>query len=314
MVNINDRKSIQYLLQTNTKLYYTSQQDYFYSDLCKQSGIHYHHPDMTWKQLFFSGELKQMCPHLYPHRLYADLDRKRDLLWRRMNQEFQKEDNCPNYIMCLEERCHYFDHSDTHPEHYLSSHHSIVLKISPLHTLELWCHSCRKTIGFDGFATTTNHGIKAERHIMHTITKALAQPKEQDAINGFIISSRREIEANIFRIQTRQFKSHLVDKTWHASWLDFLSGKTNTIPGPMTSQNLLRSDGSLNPSLSLGKDFELVGSLVRWYIERVYGVLDVIISGDDLENEPEYCKLVHTIRIRHQMIQAGNFQTMPTLA
>jgi hypothetical protein len=50
----------------------------------------------------------------------------------------------------------------------------------------------------------------------------------------------------------------------------------------MTSEKLLRSDGSLNPSLSIGKDFELVGSLVRWYIERVYGVLDVIISGGKL--------------------------------
>jgi hypothetical protein len=49
-----------------------------------------------------------MCPHLYPQRLYADLQNKRELLWRRMDQEFQKEDYCPNYIMCLEERCNYF--------------------------------------------------------------------------------------------------------------------------------------------------------------------------------------------------------------
>jgi hypothetical protein len=60
---------------------------------------------------------------------------------------------------------------------------------------------------------------------MHTITKALAQTKEEDDINSCIISSRREIEANIFRIQTRQFKSHLIEKEWHASWIDFLSGK-----------------------------------------------------------------------------------------
>jgi hypothetical protein len=108
IANVDDHKSIQHLLQANRKLHYTSQQDYFYSDLCKQRSIHYHHPDMTWKQLFFSGELKHMCPHLYPQRLYADLQKKRELLWRRMDQEFQKQDYCPNYVMCLEERCNYF--------------------------------------------------------------------------------------------------------------------------------------------------------------------------------------------------------------
>jgi hypothetical protein len=67
----------------------------------------------------------------------------------------------------------------------------------------------------------------------------------------------------------------------------------------------LRSDGSLDPNLSLGKDFELIGSLTRWYIERIYGVAGTIISSNDLHNVPEYCKLAHSIRLRQQMNQVA---------
>lgn len=49
-------------------------------------------------------------------------------------------------------------------------------------------------------------------------------------------------------------------------------GKSRDFPGALTNTRLFQSDGSLDPTLSLGKDFELIGNLTRWYIERIYGV------------------------------------------
>lgn len=31
-------------------------------------------------------------------------------------------------------------------DHYAETKHNILFKISPLHTLELWCNSCAKTV------------------------------------------------------------------------------------------------------------------------------------------------------------------------
>jgi hypothetical protein len=66
----------------------------------------------------------------------------------------------------------------------------------------------------------------------------------------------------------------------------------------------------LDPTLTLGTDFELVGSLTRWYIERVYGIKEgKIISANDLPNDADYCKMVHKIKIRQQMNHATRYPT-----
>jgi hypothetical protein len=44
----------------------------------------------------------------------------------------------------------------------------------------------------------------------------------------------------------------------------------------------VQQDGTFNPLLELGKDFELVGNLTRWYIERVYGTCDALFSTSKL--------------------------------
>jgi hypothetical protein len=56
-------------------------------------------------------------------------------------------------------------------------------------------------------------------------------------------------------------------------------GKSNQIPGSLSNTKLYLADGSLDPTLTLGQDFELVGSLNRWYIERIYGVEGKIMSA-----------------------------------
>lgn len=48
---------------------------------------------------------------------------------------------------------------------------------------------------------------------------------ESDAFVSCIIQGRRKIEASIYKNQFRYPAMHIVDKSWHSSWLDFISGK-----------------------------------------------------------------------------------------
>lgn len=134
---------------------------------------------------------------------------------------------------------------------------------------------------------------------MKKLTKRLAlvtQESDGEELVLSITKGRQEIESGIFRIQFRNSTMHLVEKGWHTAWLAFISGKyagtpfkrqsnrkkigqSTVIPGEINNEALLLSNGSLNPTLSLGKDFELIGNLTRWYVERVYGVCGKIISS-----------------------------------
>lgn len=137
---------------------------------------------------------------------------------------------------------------------------------------------------------------------MKRATKKLASVTQEADSQELVLSitkGRQEIESGIFRIQFRNSTMHLVEKSWYTAWMAFISGKyagtilldynltfkkknigqSTDIPGAVNNENLLLSDGLLNPTLSLGKDFELIGNLSRWYIERIYGVSGKIISS-----------------------------------
>lgn len=77
-------------------------------------------------------------------------------------------------------------------------------------------------IGFDGFEKYNQDklGLKSEKYMMHEITRSLTQP-----INDHVVKARRMVEYQLFQTQFRFTASHIVDKQWYTSWLDFISGK-----------------------------------------------------------------------------------------
>ena len=94
-------KDVLSFVQCNTTLYNRSMQESFWFDLCRLHGIHYNHPDSSWKELYQSNELTKMCPHL-DQSLFDALSGKKQLLWTR---PFSKTGN---YSLCLHPSCDYF--------------------------------------------------------------------------------------------------------------------------------------------------------------------------------------------------------------
>ncbi|KAG2228978.1 hypothetical protein INT48_008691 [Thamnidium elegans] len=263
-------KDILCFIQSSSALYYRAQHPSFWKHLCELNGINYCHPNVTWKELFCSGELSNMCPHLNTNMLDSSfIQSKKQLIWSHLKN---------NQIVCLDSSCDFFGEGAYDTDHYATDKHSIILKLSLLHMMELWCNHCVKTIGFDYFHSDTKQGSKSESYIMKKLTKKLGSVT-QETDNQLITKRRQEVESDIFRIQFRNSTTHIIQKDWHTAWLDFISGKTIHHPGPLLNTKLSRQDGTLNPALFLGKDFELIGNLTCWYIERMYGVSGTIVSS-----------------------------------
>ncbi|KAI8365512.1 hypothetical protein BD560DRAFT_425185, partial [Blakeslea trispora] len=131
-------------------------------------------------------------------------------------------------------------------------------------------------------------------------------------IDFLVLNGRRVIESRLMNSQPGRFGSYLIEKNWFCNWLNFISGKSQILPGPLSNSQLMRSDGTLDPTLCLGKDFELIGTSTRWYIERIYGFDPTfrIVSAEDIEYKSEYCKLVHKIKIRQQMAQTAFYTSL----
>ncbi|KAK4511140.1 uncharacterized protein ATC70_012352 [Mucor velutinosus] len=250
-----------------------------------------------------------MCPHLHKS-LFDAMPEKKQLLWNTRSLL-----DAGNYILCLHPSCNYFGNTKEYDTYHCHLHqqgtkHAIVLKLSPLHTLELWCNSCVKAVGFDGFASHVNQGLKTEHYFMKKLVQEIATfdpAKDSDVLQACIQKGRQSIELSLYQAQFRYSNTHIVDKDWYDAWLLFISGKSTICPGSLTNEKLFISSEKLDPTLTLGKDFELVGSLTRWYIERVYGIKDKIISANDLPNDADYCRMIHKIKIRQQINQANRY-------
>ncbi|GAN09795.1 hypothetical protein MAM1_0292d09328 [Mucor ambiguus] len=288
-------------------------QDSFWFDLCRLHGIHYCHPESSWRDLYQSNNLAKMCPHLSESQ-FDVIPEKKQLLWGARSLS-----DAGNYMLCLHPSCSYFGDAEEFSTYHCHLHqqgtkHAIVLKLSPLHTLELWCNSC---VGFGGSASHVNQGLKTEYYFMKKLVQEIATfnpAKDSDVLQSCIHKARQSIELGLYQAQFRYSNMHLVDKDWHDAWLAFISGKSAVCPGLLTNEKLFVSSDNgndtlkLDPTLTLGKDFELVGSLTRWYIERVYGIKDDrIISANDLPNDADYCKMIHKIKIRQQINQANRY-------
>ncbi|KAI8884247.1 hypothetical protein K501DRAFT_182662 [Backusella circina FSU 941] len=299
-------ESVESFVQINRRLYDISKDDLFWAGLCRAQGIQYCLPESTWKSLFSSGNLFNMCSHMSPRELYSSIPENKELLWTNIHEYLKDRDHSiQSYSMCLHKNCDHYAENDE--KHYSNTGHSLSIKISPFNIIEMWCYSCKKVIGFDNFTLNTNYHIKTEQYVMREITKGLVFMDTNEQLYTRIVSSRRKIELGLFKLQMRQFNCHIVEKDWYDKWFDFITEKADVVPGPLTNQKLVQQDGTLNPLLELGKDFELVGNLTRWYLERVYGTYDPLFSTKYIENSKSYCKLIHSIKVRHQMTQVARY-------
>ncbi|KAI8979319.1 hypothetical protein BDF20DRAFT_496775 [Mycotypha africana] len=296
----------------------------FWFDICRVNHIGYRHPHFTWKDIVRSGEMQKMCPHLNAivSRLQAgtkDLKKKQQFLWTTMSKYLQQQPPPlpppssrleDELCLCLYPSCYHSEqwdinnnnnnnnkHTDVAQRH----SHPVLLRLSSSHPLDFWCTLCLKTIGFHGFSTTIKEGLTSERYFMTRLLQAFMQPTSLllpgEGVSGSMVHSRRMIELALYQRQFRQATTHIVDRQWFLAWIQFISGKSNKVPGVLSNEKLFRADGSLDPTLSLGKDFELINSTTLWYIQRVYGVSDKTICYTDLPNNADYCKLLHGIQI-----------------
>lgn len=63
---------------------------------------------------------------------------------------------------------------------------------------------------------------------MKKLTKNLGSvTQETDTL--LITKKRQEIESDIFKIQFRNSTTYIIQKDWHTSWLDFISGNTKVL-------------------------------------------------------------------------------------
>lgn len=102
--NLNG-KDIQSFIQCHSSFYSRSQQDSFWFDLCRLNGIRYCHPDISWKELFCSDQVSEMCPHLNINLLNACfIQEKKRLLWSSFSQKSEAKD----HVLCLHPSCDFF--------------------------------------------------------------------------------------------------------------------------------------------------------------------------------------------------------------
>lgn len=157
--NLNG-KDILSFLQCHSSFYNRSLHDSFWFDLCRLNGVHYCFPGISWKDLFCSGQISGMCPHLNTNLFNTRFVReKKRLLWSSFSQKTGMKD----HIVCMHPSCdfsgkfintcaqyiytkHTAGETEYCTDHFAATKHSLSIKITPLHTLEIWCNSCVKTV------------------------------------------------------------------------------------------------------------------------------------------------------------------------
>lgn len=136
-------------------------QDSFWRDLISRKfNIKYRSPSQSWYHQLVSDNFSKMCSHIYPIHLHTILE-KQVLLWQSFcietSQLCCQHVQFDNYGLCMEPHCYFvgcgdvfFEPEESYPGHLRAHHHStkhnVVLKMSPLNFLELWCYSCNNPV------------------------------------------------------------------------------------------------------------------------------------------------------------------------
>lgn len=167
LTKLNRRKHVFSFLSTCHLFYSLIKDDSFWRDFnARKYGIHYRDPNYSWWQLFASNHASKMCCHInleYANQIL--LESKRQLLWQTFCQDTNElccgNVQFDNYGICMEPNCQFIGCGDIffEPEaypghlraHYTHTRHNIVLKLSPLNFMELWCYACDSPVSRSHF-------------------------------------------------------------------------------------------------------------------------------------------------------------------
>ncbi|KAL7328006.1 hypothetical protein PS15p_206348 [Mucor circinelloides] len=297
LVRLNNRKDLFSILGSCRSLYGLIQDDSFWRDLVRRRyGIKYNIQQQSWWQLYISGDASQMCCHLQNYDVRS-LQIKRDLLWnsiQNLNGVCCRNVQFDQYGLCMESQCEFigcgdvfFEKDESYSghlrEHHQQTQHNIVLKLSPLNFMELWCYSCNSPIGHWGFPRIEKP--IAEKYMCRDILQFMTAlpPDYNPLLRLDVIERRRLIEQRLSVFQQNHDFTYLIEKRWFTKWINFLIGRSNEMPGALDNSILFfpHDKRKLRHDLIIGCDYELVGQSIRAYIERVYGLENesCIVSG-----------------------------------
>lgn len=94
--NLNKRDVISFT-RCNSYFYHRAQYSSYWKTLCELNRINYCHPEISWKELFCSGDLPNMCTHISSKMLNSSfIKEKKQLIWSHSNK---------NDIVCLDSSC-----------------------------------------------------------------------------------------------------------------------------------------------------------------------------------------------------------------
>ncbi|KAI9312213.1 hypothetical protein BX666DRAFT_1989674 [Dichotomocladium elegans] len=287
-------------LSISTVFSHLADNEGFWKALAKPLGITAGcQPYTSWKQLYLSGDLLEMCPHLVEcmQSITADIlqsvcistaSERLYCVCRRTHIPL-----CPDFGICL--GC---DDKIPHCLRFKPCSHPVTLKLAMINFAALNCSICQKEIGKPCSPLT-------ERHWARNVIQLLMASSGPDRLE-----QRRVVEQTQFKLWFHTWDvdvgqkfvaphgKYLVDTAWFNAWTDFLKGASDEVPGPLSSKGLLRVDGSIDPTMTVGKDFVVLSEIARFYITRVYGLEDRLLSMENIMANPEYARLVHSVRVQ----------------
>ncbi|CAO3648437.1 unnamed protein product [Cunninghamella echinulata] len=320
---------VKFFLQTCRSFYTLKYDDDFWRCLITMRyQITYHHPSLSWYQLAISNEINKMCPHLYNpwHHPNQDIiDQLSFIIQSKNNMKnicCNSSSSSSSFGICLYPSCHYLGCGDVFFkdkqkdsghlfQHYQSTQHSLILKVSNINYLEMWCYACNRPLGYWGTANDklklASSEIYMVRQWMQYILWSISLPSSPHHYNAsrqLILHKQRQLELQLL-FSTSETPCFFLDSQWFFSWMKSLvqvkeieeikekEEKLNTINYPLSISPqhdffFNQQTHLLKPHLKLNLHFVLVTSQIYCYIQRIYGINGPTIHKDELIGKPEY--------------------------
>ncbi|ORZ16420.1 hypothetical protein BCR42DRAFT_465673 [Absidia repens] len=250
--------------------------------------LSYRHPSLSWYQLAISKRINQMCPHLHArsHDPWSQQDSNRLIrhlvtvfshLFKRRSassvsfpddlhdrstvlccESSSSSSSSSSFGICLHPDCNTIGCGDIFFEpqqysghlyqHYKSTKHSVVLKISNLSFLEIWCYACNRPLGYWGSGEKNSLPASEEYMIqkwMQYLTRSLDVLYVQTTSSGSLPDLTASMRSPVSPLSTktmilaqhqlrRQWESRLLlsklqspcfllDSHWFFAWVHYLS-------------------------------------------------------------------------------------------
>ncbi|KAI7879449.1 hypothetical protein K492DRAFT_163763 [Lichtheimia hyalospora FSU 10163] len=275
------------------KLYQLKYDELFWRDFARHWGIIYRDPQQTWWDLYATGDVFNICKHLHDARLMTSLIGKSDIFWKSLTTKCCQQQQQQATGLCLYPYCQFAEQHPGHlRDHYNTTGHPYVLKLSACHFLEVWCYACNKPV--------SAHKQRLNL-ISHALGRFLGIP-QYDQLAHQAKRARRAIERRLVVSQESHDYCYIIERKWFLKWNDFLSGLSDELPGPLQNEMLQDDQGNLKRDILLGTHFELVSGPLRSYIERAYGLHGNFVSGYELQHKHGYRQIWEAILFRRHIL------------